>query len=53
MDKGIGTEMEGRAFKILRTKCSSLPILKLCIPVWDGMTISIPVGEKSHFPAVL
>lgn len=36
MDKGIGTEMEGRAFKILGTKCFNSPILKLhfCLE-WD------------------
>ena len=53
MDKGIETEMEGRALKILGTKCFNLRILKLCVPLWDGMAISIPMGEKSHFPAVL
>lgn len=32
MDKGIGTEMEGRAIKVLGAVCFSSPVLKLCIP---------------------
>lgn len=54
MGKGIGTETERRAFKVLGTKCSTSPAGRCCTPVWDGMTISIPIGrEKPLFCCIV